>query len=196
MEPKEAPDDVVQLRSVQDRNLIVTFQIFCKTILSIGKHFQKDTVVRDFLGSITNEWETFLRVSAKPKYWKGYEVFYEMNEIVHPDTSAFLHGCINLMSINRKIMVYITEKCNAWPWLLSEINRRLAQEKQILEYLIQPHVTQQAPTSADCSSARSTETVSQRTGRELLELMSELRKHNEKTRTHVSSPAQISKIRK
>jgi len=183
MEPKEAPDDVVQLRSLQDRNLIVTFQVFCQTILLIGKRFQKDTVVCGFLDSIKNEWQTFLRVSSKDKYWQGYQASYDINEIVHPDTSAFLHGCINLMSMNRKVMEYITANCNAWPWLLSDINRRLAQEKQILEYLIQPHVTQQAP-------------VHERTGRDLQELHSALREINEKTRTHVSSPAQISKIRK
>lgn len=138
--------DVVQLRSFQNSSLIVIFKNFCLAIHGLGKAFASDKTICVFLASIQPEWDTFLRVSAKPEYWDRSDSL-KLNAVVHSDASEFLHGCIGLLCINDKVMRYISEKCPAWPWLIANIDKRLAQENQIRDYLIHPQVTQHAPIS-------------------------------------------------
>lgn len=147
MEPSESAKDLLQLRQFQNACLVVTFKTFCTTIKTIGKSpLSTDKTVCAFFNQIKVEWETFLQVSQKSKYWDRSDTV-QPNDVVHSDASEFLHGCIGLLCINDKVMRYISEKCPAWPWLIANIDKRLAQENQIIDYLIHPQVTQHAPIS-------------------------------------------------
>jgi hypothetical protein len=180
--------DLAGLRKIQNQQLANTFGKFCYMMKQIIDQFSPQ------LQKI-NGWNDFVALTNE-NYWKGYGTFTHWNEIVHPDTSDFLHGCMGMLSnipirISKDepdIMGFVGQSCPTWPWLIAEIDKRLAQERQLLDCIVHPIVDRTTP-----------EPMPKRTDRELQDLLSELRTHNvrhEKIRTHVSSLAQNSKIRK
>jgi hypothetical protein len=190
MEPEQKLD-LAGLHKLQNQQLINTFAKFSYMMKQIIKLFSPQ------LQKIKG-WNDFVALT-KEDYWKGYGTFSTYKEVVHPDTSNFLHGCMGMLSHipirissdEPDIMGFVQKSCPTWPWLIAAIDKRLAQENQLLNCIVHPIVDKTTP-----------EPEHKRIGRDLLEMQDMLSKlrtleiQHEKLRTHVSSPAQNSKIRK